>query len=205
MGLFGFVKKLVGGVVGTVIPGPIGGFVGRAIAGGSPQRPGMPAGFGSPLPAGSRVQRPTPGVVGAVQRFLPGGATGFTTIPPELLAPRIALPPALIPRGPGGLLGAVPGVPGGITGFGNGDCPPGAECPKGHHLNRSNYFLNDGTFIPAGSRCVANRRRNPENFRANRRAAGRLLARKRQADRMDKALASLAPKRGRRASVPKCP
>ncbi len=205
MGLFGFVKKLVGGVVGTVIPGPIGAFAGRAIAGGSPQRPGMPAGFGTPLPPGSRVQRPTPGVVGAVQRFLPGGGTGFTTIPPEFLVPfsggrgggeRVPADIRTVVEARQRMLGG---------GAANGSCPPGAECPKGHHLNRSNYFLQDGTFVPAGSRCVANRRRNPENFRANRRAAGRLLARKRQADRMDKALASLAPKRSRRASVSKCP
>jgi len=199
MGLFGFVKKAIGGLVQTVVPGPIGAFAGGIIRGG-------PAGFGTPagfqggqrgLPPGSRVQFPTPGFIGGVQRFLPGGSTGFTN-----------LPEALIPRGPGGIAGLLPGVPGGVTGFAqeNGGCPPGDACPKGHHLNRSTYFLKDGTLVVEGTRCVANRRRNPENFRANRKAAGRLLARKRTNDRMDKALASLAPRRTRRAkTVPTCP
>ena len=59
--------------------------------------------------------------------------------------------------------------PGGATGMIEGG-PPG----PGYHLNKSNYFLLDGTFVPAGSRWVKNRRRNPLNPRALDRAIGRL-------------------------------
>jgi len=48
--------------------------------------------------------------------------------------------------------------------------------PKGFHANKSSYFLMDGTFVPAGSRWVKNRSRNPLNPRALRRAIGRIDA-----------------------------
>lgn len=46
-------------------------------------------------------------------------------------------------------------------------------CPKGERLNKTDYFLSDGTFVPAGSRCVSIRRRNPANARALNRALAR--------------------------------
>lgn len=52
-------------------------------------------------------------------------------------------------------------------------------CPGGYHPNKSSYFLSDGTFIPEGSKCVKNRRRNPMNPRALDRAIGRLEGAKR--------------------------
>jgi len=110
---------------------------------------------------------------------------------------RLTLPPGLTPRGPGGILGALPGVPGGISGFAQE--ATGAICPKGHHLNKSNYFLIDGTHVPAMSRCVKNRRRNNDNGRAAMRAARRLLGRKKSQDSIDKALRAFAP-RGRARS-----
>lgn len=114
------------------------------------------------LPTGSRFQVPTPGVVGAIQRFLPGGNTGFTNIPD-----------ALIPRGPGGIVGLLPGVPGGVSGFSQDGM--GAMCPpRGFHLNKSSYFLRDGTFIERGTKLVRNRRRNASNGRANDHAIRRL-------------------------------
>lgn len=48
--------------------------------------------------------------------------------------------------------------------------------PAGHHLNKTSYFLIDGTFVPARSRWVKNRRRNPLNPRALRRAISRIDA-----------------------------
>jgi len=115
---------------------------------------------------GSRFQIPTPGLAGRVQRFLPGGSTGFTTIPD-----------ALIPRGPGGIIGAFPGVPGGVTGFSrDGDCPAEARvcAPRGFHLNKSAYFLRDGTFVERGTKFVRNRRLNNANGRAQGKAITRL-------------------------------
>lgn len=50
------------------------------------------------------------------------------------------------------------------------------KCPSGWHPNKSSYFLKDGTYVPAGSRCVRNRSRDPLNPRALRRAIGRIDA-----------------------------
>jgi len=61
-------------------------------------------------------------------------------------------------------------IPGGATGF---ECPPGAACPSGFRLNKSAYFLKDGTFVAPGSRCVRSRRINPANGKAVRRAIRR--------------------------------
>lgn len=47
-------------------------------------------------------------------------------------------------------------------------------CQSGFHLNRSSYFLMDGSFVPEGSRCVKNRRRNQYNRAAASKAAARL-------------------------------
>lgn len=112
------------------------------------------------------------------------------------------LPPGLIPRGPGGLIGAVPGVPGGVTGFqqDTGLAAAGA-CAKGFHLNRSSYFLKDGSFVAPMSRCVKNRRRNNDNGRAAMRAARRLLGRKKSQDAIDKALRAFSPPRRSKPSV----
>jgi hypothetical protein len=50
---------------------------------------------------------------------------------------------------------------------------------KGRHLNKTSYFLKDGTFVPAGTRWVKNRRRfDPGNTRATRRAIGRIRSAK---------------------------
>lgn len=74
------------------------------------------------------------GVTGAVQRFLPGGETGY----------EIAQ----------------------------------VACPSGFHANKTDYFLRDGTFVPKGSKCVRNRRRNPLNPRAASRAISRIKSAK---------------------------
>jgi len=47
-------------------------------------------------------------------------------------------------------------------------------CANGFHLNKSSYFLRNGTFVPEGSRCVRNRRRNQYNRSAATKAASRL-------------------------------
>jgi len=74
----------------------------------------------------------------------------------------------------------------------------GETCPKGHHLNKSGYFLSNGSHVPALSRCVKNRRRNNDNGRAAMRAARRLLGRKKSQDSIDRALRAFAPKRSSR-------
>lgn len=51
----------------------------------------------------------------------------------------------------------------------------GVACPSGFHPNKSSYFTLQG-FVPKGSRCVKNRRRNPMNPRALDRAIRRVDA-----------------------------
>jgi len=109
---------------------------------------------------------------------------------------RRLLPPA--PRGPGGVLGLFPGVPGGVTGFAQDGAPAG-QCPKGFHINKSGYHLRDGSFVAPQSRCVRNRRRNNDNGRAAMRAARRLLGRKKSQAAIDKALRAFAPARRQKA------
>lgn len=48
--------------------------------------------------------------------------------------------------------------------------------PRGYHLNKSSYWLRDGTFVPKGTKLVKNRRRDPLNARALRRAISRVDA-----------------------------
>lgn len=55
-------------------------------------------------------------------------------------------------------------------------CPPEAKvcAPRGFHLNKSSYFLRDGTFVARESRFVRNRRLNNANGRAQDKAIVRL-------------------------------
>ena len=66
-------------------------------------------------------------------------------------------------------------IPGGETGM--QDAPP-VGAPSGYHVNKTAYWRHDEAgewqFIPAESRWVKNRRRNPLNPRAASRAIGRL-------------------------------
>lgn len=142
--LGGLVKglgKVVGGVAKTVggfVPGP-GGAVLRA-AGGLLAPTKLPG----PLPLQGTAIAPlppmpvtrTPGLRGAMQRLLPGGATGYEVSPSELLA-----------------------------GMSDG-------CPKGYHRNKAGYYTAAG-YVPAGSKCVKNRRMNVVNPRALRRGIRR--------------------------------
>jgi len=64
-------------------------------------------------------------------------------------------------------------VPGGATGMEQ------ATCPSGFHANKTSYFLKSGEHVPAGTRCVRDRRRNPMNARALSRAISRVDAGKR--------------------------
>ena len=52
----------------------------------------------------------------------------------------------------------------------------GGSPGPGYHLNKSDYFLRDGTFVPKGTRWVKNRRRNAMNPKALTRAIQRVEA-----------------------------
>ncbi len=172
-------KKILGlgakllGVGASIVGGPalqLAGAGFRQIRGrGGIQRPPL----AGTLPADFRVQVPTPGLAGKIQRFLPGGSTGFTTIPQSMFS--------------GGRGGGerVPADIRNVVEAGqrmragsvqtNG-CPPEAQvcAPRGFHLNKSSYFLRDGTFIPRGTKFVRNRRLNNANGRAQGKAIVRL-------------------------------
>lgn len=127
-------------------------FIGSTIKGAINQS-GAPPG-GAPFPG-------TPGIVQQV----PGGSGGRTRFP---VLPQIVVPTP----GPRGAIERF--LPGGGTGL--QVATNGAGAPKGFHLNKSSYFLKDGTFIEKGSVWVKNRRRNPLNPRALRHAIGRIDA-----------------------------
>jgi len=63
--------------------------------------------------------------------------------------------------------------------------PQGGMCATGsmggYHLNKSDYFLRSGEFVPKGSKWVKNRKRNPANARATSRAISRVVGAKRYA------------------------
>lgn len=137
----------------------------------------MPYNHGMTIAAGD------PGFFGSIGKFLGGAAKVIgASLPGPLGIPATVLgglftqqqaptmPTVFRPTpGPFGVIQRA--VPGGATGFEG--CPPGAACPRGSHLNKSDYFLKDGTFVPRGSRCVSNRSRNVLNSRALTRANSR--------------------------------
>lgn len=99
--------------------------------------------------------------------------------------PRPRLPgptgPTTGPRPRGPIIIPVP-IPIGLGGGDNGLC-----CPKGTHLNKSM----DCEGNPPGTKCVTNRRMNPANSRAAKRAVRRLSAFDRLARQTKKELKKL--------------
>lgn len=116
------------------------------------------------------------GVAKTVGSVLPGPIGGIASTIGRTLAPSkpstsLAVPSAVPTiRGPGAL--PVPGfsgtvqrvLPGGATGY--------AGCYPGYHLNKTDHYNRTG-FVAAGSTCVKNRRMNPANPKALRRAIRR--------------------------------
>ena len=124
----------------------------------------------------------TGGIVGAiidtVGGIIGGRSPGLPTFPP----PPTGLRPQL-------QQGSTPGVQGGAFPAARvaGDCPTDACC-KGQHLNKSRTC--DG--LPAGSKCVSNRRMNALNPQALRRAIRRAKSFERFVKSNRKSLRSLA-------------
>ncbi len=74
----------------------------------------------------------------------------------------------------------------------NGTCPPGAVCPKGFRVNKTSYFLRDGTFVARESRCVRIRRRDALNGRAALNSTRRLVAYSKATRRVNSAIRQAA-------------
>jgi len=72
-------------------------------------------------------------------------------------------------------------IPFGATGMMGAQAVNGVMDMSGYHPNKSSYFLMSGEFVPAGSRMVKNRKRNPANARATSRAISRIGGAKRYA------------------------
>lgn len=133
-------------------------------------------GFTSLISGGNPI---TGAVAGGVRGFRGGGKKGAPALPrgggggmlPVVPAPGVT---GLIQRfAPGGSTGLVVQGPTAVA------STNGGGCPSGSHPNKSDYFLRDGSFVPKGSRCVKNRRRNPMNPKALDRAISRVDSGKR--------------------------
>jgi hypothetical protein len=175
-GLFSFLGKAIGAVA-NVATGGIAGTVYNTAKQLLTKRP-SPAG---PMP--------TLWATGSLARAQSAQLVAPSPRPALMPAP-IALPGGAIVRadsvkvsgstiGPGGsifstgqatLYGPQIGAPGAATGA--------MVCGDGRvrhtHANKSGYFLKGGTYVAPGTRCVANRRRNPLNPRALSRAMSRV-------------------------------
>lgn len=83
-GIFGFLGKAIGGVVkGAFASSPIGiaaGAIGKAAKPSATPPFTMPGGGGGIPSQFIQQQVPTPGARGAIERFIPGGATGFQNV-----------------------------------------------------------------------------------------------------------------------------
>ncbi|MGH7510995.1 MAG: hypothetical protein ACREMZ_16275 [Gemmatimonadales bacterium] len=162
-GLFSFVGKALGGianVVSKVVPGPIGaiaGLAGKVLAGnGKPQNPSIAK--AAPIMPAINVASAFPVLQAAPQLPQQGNQYGLVNINrPQLPA---------MPMGPGNQT---------QSGFG-GQSQNGAACQSGYHRNKSGYYSQRYGWVPAGSVCVKNRRRNPLNPRAASRAMSRLTS-----------------------------
>lgn len=180
MSIFSTIGHIIGGAVtGLATGGPLGAAEG-AVAGALPskaakmspqQRAAVLASQGSYGRAAGVLQRA--GVQVPVNYLNPGKQpAGISINPPFFGAPGAGV----TVTSPGGQQYNFGVAESGPSMNGNRGC---GGCPSGYHPNKSSYFLKDGTFVPEGSRCVKNRRRNPGNMRALDRALGRLNSAKR--------------------------
>lgn len=160
-GVFGFIKDAITGVAGVAsrfLPGPLGAGAAAISRALSGGGPGGAA--GSPASAFREVQQRPPITFGVGVNPPFGGPPGAGTT---------FFGPGSFPAGPAAGAQAVNGV-----------------CPTGHHMNKADYFLKDGTFVPKGTKCVKNRRRNPLNPRAASRAVSRLESAKKATRAIDR-------------------
>ena len=166
-GLFSFLGRAVRGVAGVVgqiagaATGLSGLFGGRAAIPGASTIPG-PILMPRPMPRFPVAMPGAPGVAVNIAgpQFVPRGMGVFPQVP----RPGVG---AAVERF----------LPGGQTGM----MPAPSATMGGFHLNKTSYFLKDGTYIEAGTKWVKNRRRNPGNMRALSRSMARLKSAKKMA------------------------
>jgi len=133
------------------------------------------------------------GAVRGLGRRLMGGGVG-TAVGIGIAAPIISALPG-IPIGGGRAINLPAFLPGGAplissrptTGVALENLPP-----TGYHLNKSAYFLKDGTFVAPRTKWVKIRARNFANGRALRKSIGRVQGFERLVKRSRKSLRSLS-------------
>lgn len=179
--IFGGIKGAIGGFLGG---GPLGAISGAA-KGAFGNKPG-PAGL-------------TPNMQAAIARAQAGKPLSAAARN-ALQGRGIAIPMPILKAGPGfgpqaTPVTRTPGIggfaerllPGGATGFEVAGMAAqggmGTSCPPGFHPNKSSYWTSQG-FVPAGAKCVRNRRRNPMNPRALSRAISRVESAKKASSRL---------------------
>lgn len=145
-----------------------GGMAGRVQSG----DPGL---FGSLLGAAKGFV--TGGPVGAVSGAVSGWRGGSRPAASQLQMPQM---PGVRPV-PGFRGGMQRLIPGGATGY-----EPTGQPPKGMRLNKTGYFLKDGTYVPPGTKYVKIRRRNPLNPKALSRAISRIESGKNAASKLSR-------------------
>ncbi len=178
---------------------------GAAIGGipsrGASQFRGDPGLFGDIFGGITKIAGFIPGPIGTIARTISGAGGGTQSVPPPIPSTtlgRLFPSGGSGPGGPGfgGPMVPTPGfggtverfLPGGSSGF-----QPSGVAPSGFHLNKSDYFLRDGTFVAKGTRLVKNRRRNPLNARAASRAISRLESAKKATARINRVSIRKAP------------
>lgn len=72
---------------------------------------------------------------------------------------------------------------------------------KGHHMNKSDYFLKSGEFVARGTKCVRNRRMNPLNGHAARKAISRIKGARKMLNRIERSLPKRKSSCGGRCST----
>jgi hypothetical protein len=162
-GLFGSIGKFLGGVAKTAT-GIVGGLGIPVVSGVARTVGGLLSGQVQPAGGTFPISRAGTGR----QLGLARGQVGRAAAIQRRFAGGVG-----VQRGPG--IVSVPQM--------NGTQP---LCPAGHRPNKTSYFLRDGSFVPAGSKCVKVRRRNPANMRAADRAIGRIESAKKAMSRMNR-------------------
>jgi hypothetical protein len=132
------------------------------------------------------------GMVPGVGSIVGGGITAIANKFDPIKAPQL---PGMLPRSPfqqGPQFPVVPApgsraarerlFPGGQSGY----MVQGGPSMSGYHYNKADYFLRDGTFVPAGTKLVKNRRRNPANSKATNRAISRVAGAKKHAQTLSR-------------------
>lgn len=178
--LGGIAKTVVGGAVGLVTGGPTGAIQGAIVGSGILGKRPAPAGPSSPITTPLRLPSTVlgTGMLGTVRP--PNGTRNpLLPVPVQMPGGAVIVPDSVKVSG-GGLVTPIGSIGGGsATAYYS---QPGAAGPtvcgsngkmQRTHLNRSGYFTKAG-YVAPGTKCVANRRRNPLNPRALSRAMSRV-------------------------------